>query len=90
VALIDLFIGRVQRLDDAEDELGTPSEAEAKDLALHVARCPTRWTLVYRMQRAASGERTQIKFILFRLVAVMLVYVGPGSGVQAIWKMLGF
>lgn len=66
--ILDVVLGRVPSLDEAEEELGRPEEAEAHDLPLHVSRCAKRWALSYRLSRGNSNQLSQMRLLVIILI----------------------
>jgi len=61
---LDALLGREPELDQAEEDLGKPVEAEASNLALHVERCALRWAMSYKASKANHAQLAQIRIIL--------------------------
>lgn len=76
-----VLVGRETTLDDAEENLGKPDEAEADDLRYHVSRCAMRWILSYRMSRSNNTQIAQVRLILILAIALEVTTSKPGWGI---------
>ncbi|WP_298800079.1 hypothetical protein [uncultured Devosia sp.] len=77
MTFIDVFLGRPPALDQAEEDLGKPVEAEANDLALHVERCAQRWAMSYRASRQNHAQLAQIRAIMLIVAVALLARAFP-------------
>lgn len=77
MGLLDVVMGKAVSVDDAEEALGRPDQAEAHDLALHVDRCGKRWALSYRASRNNSAQLAQIRLILALLAGYLILNSPP-------------
>lgn len=66
------------RGEDPEEEmrLGTPDEAEAKDLARHVDRCALRYRLFTKRLRSQGTQISRIEWLLYGVAAYILGFSG--------------
>lgn len=77
MSLVDVILGRSPTLDEAEEALGRPLEAEELDLSLHVQRCAQRWAMSYRASKSNSVQLAQIRLILLVVAVVAAAYSPP-------------
>lgn len=66
------------RGEDPEEEmrLGTPDEAEAKDLTRHVDRCAMRYRLFTKRLRSQGTQISRIEWLLYGVAAYILGFSG--------------
>lgn len=57
--------------------LGTPDEAEAKDLARHVDRCALRYRLFTKRLRSQGSQISRIELILYAVGIYVMASGGP-------------
>jgi len=77
MSIVDVLLGRSAALDDAEEALGKPLEAEEHDLSLHVQRCAQRWAMSYRASKCNSAQLAQIRLFLLIVSIVAAFYLPP-------------
>jgi hypothetical protein len=77
MALVDVLLGRSAALDEAEEALGKPLEAEEYDLSLHVQRCAQRWAMSYRASKCNSAQLAQIRLFLLLAAIIAAAYIPP-------------
>lgn len=65
--------------EDAEDDLGAPSDEEAKDHPLHVRRCGFRFLLLRRTQRSQGADIRQIKWLVYLIIASLILTSSPSA-----------
>lgn len=77
MSFLDVLFGTAPELDQAEEDLGKPVEAEATNLALHVERCAQRWAMSYRASKANHSQLSQIRLILGGVAVFMVAKSFP-------------
>lgn len=75
--ILDTFLGRAPALEQAEEDLGKPLEAEAHNLNLHVIRCAQRWQMSYRTSKENSAQLAQLRLIVLVIGIVMVLTQQP-------------
>lgn len=86
--IFDALLGRSITMDEAEEELGKPEEAEENDLPLHVQRCAKRWAMSYRASKNNSAQLGQIRIILILMILYGLVVTPHWDKVATILQAL--
>ena len=80
--MASIFVfNRSNRSDDDEILLGTPDMAEAQSLERHVERCAMRYRLFSRRLIEQGKSVTQIKVLVYILLAVVLLSSKPAMEV---------
>lgn len=90
MSMLDVLLGRVPEMDQAELNLGKPDEEEAKNLRYHVSRCALRWILSFNMSRANNVQIAQLRLLLIIAIVVNIAVSAPALKIWlAIAKAFG-
>lgn len=85
--ILELIMGREPALDQAEEDLGKPDEAEAHDLPMHVGRCAMRWRMSYRLGKYNGAQLAQIRVLLLIVIVYLVLTSEPAAHFLA--RLLG-